>query len=542
MTKYIFITGGVVSSLGKGIASAAIGSLLQARGYTIRQRKMDPYLNVDPGTMSPFQHGEVFVTDDGAETDLDLGHYERFTGFSCHQSDSISGGRIYWNVLTKERQGDYLGATVQAIPHITDEVKNFIKSDLHGEDFVIYEIGGTVGDMEGVLFLESVRQFMNEIGRENVLLIHLTLVPYIKTASEVKTKPTQQSVRKLLEMGLSPNIIMCRSDSLIPDNEKRKIAMFCNVKPEDVISAPDTDNIYKIPGVYHNEGLDDRILSYFGMLSTANKPDFSRWDKIKTVLGNWKHNITIGIVAKYCGFPDAYKSLNEAVQHAGIANETKVNIKWINAEDLETMNDSQIAETFSDVNGIIVPGGFGHRGVEGKIKAAEYARTHNVPYLGICLGMQVAVIEMARHLLGIENANSTEFTKDCTPIISLITEWVKDGKKEIRDENTGKGGTLRLGAYTSKLLPNSLASKIYGGATEISERHRHRYEMDIKYEDALKEKGVIISGKSPDGTLPEIIEIPAHKFFIAGQFHPEFKSRPFAAAPLFDALVKACLE
>lgn len=542
MTKYIFITGGVVSSLGKGIASAAIGSLLQARGFTIRQRKMDPYLNVDPGTMSPFQHGEVFVTDDGAETDLDLGHYERFTDSSCHQSDSISGGRIYWNVLTKERQGEYLGATVQAIPHITNEVQNFIKSDLHGEDFVIYEIGGTVGDMEGVLFLEGVRQFMNEVGRENVLLIHLTLVPYIKTASEVKTKPTQQSVRKLLEMGLSPNIIMCRSDSLIPDNEKRKIAMFCNVRPEDVISAPDTDNIYKIPLVYHNEGLDDRILNYFGIHSTANKPDFSKWDKIKNVLGNWKHNITIGIVAKYCGFPDAYKSLNEAVQHAGIANETKVNIKWINAEDLEAMNDSQIAETFSDVNGIIVPGGFGHRGVEGKIKAAEYARTHNLPYLGICLGMQVAVIEMARHLLGIENANSTEFTKDCTPIISLITEWEKDGKREVRDENTGKGGTLRLGAYKSVLAPNSLASKIYGGATEIFERHRHRYEMDIKFEEALKEKGVIISGKSPDGTLPEIIEIPAHKFFIAGQFHPEFKSRPFAAAPLFDALVKVCLD
>lgn len=542
MTKYIFITGGVVSSLGKGIASAAIGSLLQARGFTVRQRKMDPYLNVDPGTMSPFQHGEVFVTDDGAETDLDLGHYERFTGTSCHQSDSISGGRIYWNVLNKEREGEYLGATVQAIPHITNEVKNFIRSDLHGEDFVIYEIGGTVGDMEGFLFLEGIRQFMNEVGRENTLLIHLTLVPYIKTASEVKTKPTQQSVRKLLELGLSPNIILCRSDNLIPEGEKSKIAMFCNVKAEDVISAPDTDNIYKIPSVYHNEGLDDRILHYFGMLGTANAPDFTKWDRICSVLENWKHNITIGIVAKYCGFPDAYKSLNEAVYHAGITNETKVNIKWINAEDLETMNDDEIAKTFSDVNGIIVPGGFGHRGVEGKIKAAEYARTHNLPYLGICLGMQVAVIEMARHLLGIKDANSTEFTKKCTPIISLITEWEKDGKKEIRTETTGKGGTLRLGSYISKLTPNSLASKIYNNATEISERHRHRYEMDIKYEDALKEHGVIISGKSPDGSLPEIIEIPSHKFFIAGQFHPEFKSRPFAAAPLFDALIKVCIE
>ena len=542
MTKYIFITGGVISSLGKGIASASIGALLQSRGFTVRQRKMDPYLNVDPGTMSPFQHGEVFVTDDGAETDLDLGHYERFTGSSCHKSDSISGGRIYWNVLTKERQGEYLGATVQSIPHITDEVKRFIKSDLHGEDFVIYEIGGTVGDMEGFLFLEGIRQFMNEVGRDNVLLIHLTLVPYIKTASEVKTKPTQQSVRKLLEMGLSPNIILCRSDVLIPENEKKKIAMFCNVKPEDVISAPDTDNIYKIPAVYHKEHLDDRILNYFNLLSVSNEPDFEKWIKISNVLGNWKHNITIGIVAKYCGFPDAYKSLNEALAHAGISNETKVNIKWINSEHLEEMNPTEIENIFSDVDGIIVPGGFGHRGVEGKIKAAEYARTHNIPYLGICLGMQVAVIEMARHLLGIKDANSTEFMSECTPVISLVTEWEKDGKKEIRDENTDKGGTLRLGAYISKLLPDSLASKVYGGATEISERHRHRYEMDIKYEDELKSKGVIISGKSPDGKLPEIIEIPAHKFFIAVQFHPEFKSRPFAVAPLFDALVKVCLK
>ena len=542
MTKYIFITGGVISSLGKGIASASIGALLQSRGFTVRQRKMDPYLNVDPGTMSPFQHGEVFVTDDGAETDLDLGHYERFTGSSCHKSDSISGGRIYWNVLTKERQGEYLGATVQSIPHITDEVKRFIKSDLHGEDFVIYEIGGTVGDMEGFLFLEGIRQFMNEVGRDNVLLIHLTLVPYIKTASEVKTKPTQQSVRKLLEMGLTPNIILCRSDVLIPENEKKKIAMFCNVKPEDVISAPDTDNIYKIPAVYHKEHLDDRILNYFNLLSVSNEPDFEKWIKISNVLGNWKHNITIGIVAKYCGFPDAYKSLNEALAHAGISNETKVNIKWINSEHLEEMNPTEIENIFSDVDGIIVPGGFGHRGVEGKIKAAEYARTHNIPYLGICLGMQVAVIEMARHLLGIKDANSTEFMSECTPVISLVTEWEKDGKKEIRDENTDKGGTLRLGAYISKLLPDSLASKVYGGATEISERHRHRYEMDIKYEDELKSKGVVISGKSPDGKLPEIIEIPAHKFFIAVQFHPEFKSRPFAVAPLFDALVKVCLK
>lgn len=541
MTKYIFITGGVVSSLGKGIASASIGALLQSRGYTVRMRKMDPYLNVDPGTMSPFQHGEVFVTNDGAETDLDLGHYERFTGTSCHKTDSISGGRIYWNVLTKERQGQYLGATVQAIPHITDEVKNFIQSDLHNEDFVIYEIGGTVGDIEGLLLLEGVRQFINQVGRENALLIHLTLVPYIKTASEVKTKPTQQSVRKLLEIGLFPNIILCRSDNVIPEGEKRKIAMFCNVRPEDVVSAPDVDSIYKIPTIYHREGLDDRILANFNMLADAPAPNFDKWHKIEKVLGNWEDNITIGIVAKYCGFPDAYKSLNEAINHAGISNKTKVNIKWINAEDLEDMDTTQLDEVFANVNGVIVPGGFGYRGVEGKIKAAEYARTHNIPYLGICLGMQATVIEMARNLLGIKNANSSEFSQDCTPIISLITEWENNGVKEVRDENTDKGGTLRLGSYKCKITPNTLAERIYG-STEIEERHRHRYEMNISYEKALLEKGVVISGRSPDGKLPEIIEIPSHKFFIAGQFHPEFKSRPFAPSPIFDALVKACLK
>ncbi len=541
MTKYIFITGGVVSSLGKGIASASIGALLQSRGYSVRMRKMDPYLNVDPGTMSPFQHGEVFVTDDGAETDLDLGHYERFTGTSCHKTDSISGGRIYWNVLNKERQGEYLGATVQSIPHITNEVKSFISSDLHNEDFVIYEIGGTVGDMEGVLLLEGIRQFINEVGRENAMLVHLTLVPYIKTASEVKTKPTQQSVRNLLELGLFPNLILCRSDNPIPSEEKRKIAMFCNVKPENVISAPDVDNIYKIPSIYHTQGLDDRILAHFDMLESSPSPDFEKWEKIENTIGNWEHNITIAIVAKYCGFPDAYKSLNEAIYHASIANKTKINIKWVNSEEIEEMSDSDIENVFSSVDGIIVPGGFGYRGVEGKIKTANYARTHNIPYLGICLGMQVAVIEMARNLLGIKNANSTEFTKDCTPIISLITEWENNGKKEIRDENTNKGGTLRLGSYKCHLTPNTLAHKIYG-KTEIEERHRHRYEMDISYEKALNEKGVIISGRSPDGKLPEIIEIPSHKFFIAGQFHPEFKSRPFAVAPIFDALVKACLN
>ncbi len=542
MTKYIFITGGVVSSLGKGIASAAIASLLQSRGFSIRQRKMDPYLNVDPGTMSPFQHGEVFVTDDGAETDLDLGHYERFTGVSSHKSDSISGGRIYWNVLNKERKGEYLGATVQAIPHITNEVINFIKSDLHDEDFVIYEIGGTVGDMEGVLFLEGIRQFMNEVGRENVLLIHLTLVPYIKTAGEVKTKPTQQSVRTLLEKGLYPNIILCRSDNLIPENEKRKIAMFCNVKTEDVISAPDVDNIYKIPIVYHNEGLDTRILKYFDIDENKNKADISKWKDIVSTIQNLEHKVTIGIVAKYCGFADAYKSLNEAIYHAGIANKANINIKWINAEELETLNQNKIKETFSDIDGIIVAGGFGYRGVEGKIIAANYARINNIPYLGICLGMQVAVIEMARNILGIKDANSTEFTDKCTPVVSLITEWDNNGIVEKRDVDTDKGGTLRLGSYISKLERASIIRKIYNNSETITERHRHRYEINIKYEDELKKHGIIISGHSMDGKLPETIEIPSHKFFVACQFHPEFKSRPFSPAPLFDALIKVCLN
>lgn len=540
MTKYIFITGGVVSSLGKGIASASIGALLQSRGFTVRQRKMDPYLNVDPGIMSPFQHGEVFVTDDGAETDLDLGHYERFTGNSCSNTDSISTGRIYWNLLNKERQGEYQGGTVQMIPHVTNEVKNFLASDLHGEDFVIYEIGGTVGDIEGFILLESIRQFINEVGRENAILVHLTLVPYIKTASEVKTKPTQQSVRKLLEVGLSPNVILCRSENLIPDAEKQKIAMFCNVRAEDVISAPDIQNIYQIPLIYHKEGIDNRILHYFGMLEKAKKPDIAKWDKVQQSISNFKKEITIGMIAKYCGLPDAYKSVNEAIYHAGISNEVNIKIKWINAEDLESMSDTEIAKELGNVNGIIVPGGFGIRGVEGKIKAANYARINNVPYLGISLGMQVAIIEMARNLLGIKDANSTEFKEDCTPIISLITKLKKDGAKEIRDENTDKCDTLRLGSYKTLLSPNSLARTIYG-KTEIEERHRHRYEMDISYEGALKEKGIIISGKSPDGKLPEIIEIPSHKFFIAGQFHPEFKSRPFESAPLFNALIKACL-
>ena len=536
MTKFIFITGGVVSSLGKGIASASIGTLLQSRGFKIRNRKIDPYLNIDPGTMSPFQHGEVFVTNDGAETDLDLGHYERFTDVDCSKNDSISGGKIYWNVLNKERRGDYLGSTVQSIPHITNEVKDFIRSNITDEDFIIYEIGGTVGDIEGSIILEAIRQFINEVGRENAMLIHLTLLPYIKTAKELKTKPTQQSIQRLLEAGLFANIILCRTEIEITESEKRKIAMFCNVKEEDVIQAPDVDDIYKAPSVYHKEGLDERVLNYFNI---KNKSIINnKWLDIENKINTKNKEITIGIVAKYFGFPDIYKSVIEALHHSAINNSVKINIKWINAEELETINN--ITQYFKDVNGVIVPGGFGNRGVEGKINAIKYIRENNIPFLGICLGMQTAVIEIARNLLNIKDANSTEFTGNCTPIISLMTEWNKDGKKEIRDNNTDKGGTLRLGAYKCKITKNSLAYKIYN-KEDIEERHRHRYEMDINFKDQFEKVGVLISGVSPDGKLPEIIEIPQNKYFIAVQFHPEFKSRPLSPAPLFDKLVKSCL-
>jgi CTP synthase len=533
MTKYIFITGGVISSLGKGVASASIGALLKARGYSVRMRKMDPYFNVDPGTLSPFQHGEVFVTDDGAETDLDLGHYERFTDTKCHRTDSISSGRVYWNVLTRERAGGYDGRNIQLIPEVVDEVKRFLSSDIHGEDFVIYEAGGTIGDDEGFVFIEGIRQFINSLGRENAMLIHLTFVPFFKASGEVKTKPTQQSVRLLLEKGLSPNLILCRSESYIPAAEKKKISMFCNVSPEDVISAPDVRNVYEIPLVYHKEGLDGRVLKHFGL--TSAEPDLSAWESVAGTRPDKK--IAVGIVAKYCGFPDAYKSLVEAVHHAGMANAVDAQIKWINAENIESNGTDNLA----GLDAMIVPGGFGPRGIEGKIAAAGYARTHGIPYLGICLGMQVAVIEMARNMLGIANANSTEFDKKCTPIIHYMGEFEKDGRIEKRREGDDIGGTLRLGAFPTAIAEGSLAHRIYG-ASEISERHRHRYEMDISYEKALADKGVVISGRSPDGKLPEIIEIPAHKFFIAGQFHPEFKSRPFRAHPLFDALIKAAAE
>lgn len=542
MTKYIFITGGVVSSLGKGMASAAIGALLQARGYKVRMRKMDPYLNIDPGTMSPYQHGEVFVTEDGAETDLDLGHYERFINVPCHKTDSVSGGKIYYNVLMKERHGEYLGATVQAIPHVTDEIKRFIESDLSDEDFVLYEIGGTVGDIEGTLFLEAIRQFAISAGRENCLFLHLTLLPYIPTAGELKTKPTQHSVKQLLEAGIQPNLLLCRSQMMLSESERKKIGLFCNIAPEDVIIALDADSIYKIPLQYHEQGLDRQILKYFKMSDKAPEPDLEKWKQIVATISAWEHETTIAVVGKYCGLPDAYKSLNEALFHAGIAHKAKVNIKWIESDTLETMTPEQINAAFAGIQGILVPGGFGSRGVEGKMIAERYAREKKIPFFGICLGMQTAVIEAARSLLGITDANSTEFTKDCTPVVALMTEWEQDGKKQTRTEETDVGGTMRLGAYPCRLKEGTLAFKLYNNANTIYERHRHRYEVNMPIARQLEEKGLIISGESPDGLLPEIVELKDHPFFIAVQFHPEFKSRAFEAHPIFKGFIAAALK
>lgn len=542
MTKYVFILGGVVSSLGKGIASAAIGSLLQARGYKVRMRKMDPYLNIDPGTMSPYQHGEVFVTDDGAETDLDLGHYERFVGISCHKTDSVSGGKIYDTVLKKERRGDYLGATVQMIPHVTNELKAFMESDITDEDFVLYEVGGTVGDIEGTLFLEAARQFANEKCRQNVCFVYLTLLPYIETAGELKTKPTQQAVKKLMESGIQADVLLCRSKVALGDDERRKLGLFCNVGADDVVAALDVKNIYEIPLSYHAQGLDVQVLKHFGMYETAPEPDLTKWHNIINTMENFEHKVKIGVIGKYCGLPDTYKSLKEALVHAGIAMKTKVDIEWIESETLEDLTEQAFEEKMNGLAGILVPGGFGARGCEGKIRAIQYAREKKVPFFGICLGMQMAVIEACRHLLGIADANSSELSKDCTPVITKMKVWEKDGVKSIRPDDGDLGGTMRLGAYPCVLKSGSLAQRIYNGATQIEERHRHRYEMDIAWADKLAEKGFVVSGKSPDGLLPEIVEIPDHPFFIAGQFHPEFKSKPFAAQPIFKAFVEAALE
>lgn len=541
MTKYIFILGGVVSSLGKGIASAAIGSLLKSRGYSVRMRKMDPYLNIDPGTMSPYQHGEVFVTHDGAETDLDLGHYERFADLNCHKTDSISGGRIYYNVIQKERRGDYLGATVQAIPHVTNEIKDFIKSDLHNEDFVLYEVGGTVGDIEGTLMLEGIRQFANDVGRDNVLFIFLTLLPFIETAGELKTKPTQHAVKTLLEAGIQADILLCRSKVPLGESERRKLGLFCNISADNVVVALDVDNIYKVPLAYHQEGLDVQVLKHFRLYEQASEPDMTKWQNIVKISENYEKETKIVVVGKYCGLLEAYKSLSEALTHAGIANKAKVKVTWIESDELEPLTDAQLHDKLKYFDGILVPGGFGVRGIQGKIRAIQYAREHKIPFFGICLGMQTAVIEAARHLLGIEDASSAEFGGKCTPIISKMTVWEKDGVQHIRPDNGDLGGTMRLGAYPCVIKEGTLAHRIYE-KTLIEERHRHRYEMDIAYKDKLEEKGVIVSGLSPDGLLPEIIEIPTHPFFIAVQFHPEFTSRPGNPNPIFKAFVAAALK
>ena len=536
-TKFIFITGGVVSSLGKGLASASLASILQARGFKVRMRKLDPYLNVDPGTMSPYQHGEVFVTDDGAETDLDLGHYERFSGVACHKTDSITTGKIYQRVIDKERHGDYLGATIQVIPHVTNEIKDFILSDITDEDFVLCEIGGTVGDIEGQPYLEAIRQVAYDLGRERAMFIHVTLLPYIPTAGELKTKPTQHSVKKLQEYGIQPDMLLCRSQMPIPQNEKRKIALFCNIREENVIAALDVSSIYQVPIAYSHEGMDRQVCRHFG-IPCDDEPDLSKWEHIVETLRHPEGEVRIAVVGKYTQLLEAYKSLNEALTHGGIANKYKVKVKWIDSELLEKEAPE---DHLNDVSGILVPGGFGQRGTEGKINAIRYAREHKIPFLGICFGMQMAVIETMRNVAGIKNAGTTEFMKDCEPVVGLMTEWDKDGNKEVRSQDGDLGGTMRLGAYKCILNPNSKTAKAYG-CDEISERHRHRYEVNMKYEPQLRMAGMSIVGKSPDGKLPEIVEIPDHPWFVAVQFHPELKSKPFAPAPLFVAFVKAAID
>lgn len=535
-TKFIFITGGVVSSLGKGLASASLASVLQCRGFKVRLRKLDPYLNVDPGTMSPFQHGEVFVTDDGTEADLDLGHYERFSGVSAKKTDSVTTGKIYQRVIDKERHGDYLGATIQVIPHVTNEIKEFIVSDLEDEDFVLCEIGGTVGDIEGQPYLEAIRQLAYDLGRERTMFIHLTLLPYIPTAGELKTKPTQHSVKKLQEYGIQPDMLLCRSQMPIPENERKKLALFCNIKEENVIAALDVSNIYQVPLAYSKEGMDKAVCRYFGL--PCPDADLSRWEKIVETLKAPEGEVRIAVVGKYVQLLEAYKSLGEALNHGGIANKYKVRIKWIDAEVLEKENPD---EWLADVSGILVPGGFGLRGTAGKIAAVKYAREHNIPFLGICFGMQMAVIETMRNVLGIKNANTTELAEDCEAVVGLMTEWDKDGAKQIRHKDGDLGGTMRLGAYESVLAPNSKAAEVYG-TTHISERHRHRYEVNIKYKSQLAQGGMMISGTSPDGKLPEIVERPDHPWFIGVQFHPELKSKPFAPHPLFVEFVKASIK
>ena len=538
MARYIFITGGVVSSLGKGVAAAALAALLQARGYKVRLRKLDPYLNVDPGTMSPYQHGEVFVTDDGAETDLDLGHYERFTGVSASKADNVTTGRIYSTIIERERRGDYLGATVQVIPHVTDAIKEFVLTDAGGADFVICEIGGTVGDIEGLPFFEAIRQLGNELPRGQAVYVHLTLMPYIPSAGELKTKPTQHSVKELRSIGIQPDVLLVRADRDIPESEKKKIALFCNVRPSAVVQALDAQTIYEVPLVYHREKFDEEVLAAFG-ITDAPALDLSRWENVVERIMRPDGEVTIAVVGKYTVLKDAYKSLIEAIAHGGIANNIRVGIKWIDSSIFET--EEQAISALEGVHGILVPGGFGERGAEGKIRAAHFAREREVPYFGICFGMQMAVIEAARSLLGEKDASSTEFGPCAKPIVGLMKEWVRGNEKEKRNVGGDLGGTMRLGAYTAVLKPGSRVADIYG-ATEISERHRHRYEVDMAWAAKLEKVGVVFSGVSPDGELPEIMEIPEHPWFIGVQYHPELKSRPFDPHPLFASFIKAAVE
>ena len=538
MARFIFVTGGVVSSLGKGLASASLASLLQHHGYKVRIRKLDPYLNVDPGTMSPYQHGEVYVTDDGAETDLDLGHYERFTGVVSKQSDNITSGKVYQKIISKERRGEYLGATVQVIPHVTNEIKEFIGNDIQDEDFVICEIGGTIGDIESLPFIEAIRQFNNDNGRENSMFVHVTLVPFIASSGELKTKPTQHSVKELRSLGIQPNILLCRADREIPVDERKKIGLFCNVKHDCVIQAINANTIYEVPINFKKEGFDKRVLKYFN-LNSSNEIDLKMWSQVSRHILEPDGEVTIGIVGKYTGLADAYKSLNEALSHGGIFNDVKVNLNWIESDELNEMN---IAQKLSSCNGILVPGGFGERGSEGKIMAINYARMNNVPYFGICFGMQLAVIEMARNILNIQDANSSEFGNCQNSIVGLMTEWTtSDNKVEKRELNGDLGGTMRLGAYKAKIKKDSKVYKIYEDE-EISERHRHRYEVNSNYEKDLNEKGVVFSAFSPDGLLPEIVEITDHPWFIGVQFHPELKSKPFDPHPLFKSFISAAKD
>lgn len=539
MTKTIFVTGGVLSSLGKGIAAASLGALLEARGFKVRLRKFEPYINVDPGTMSPFQHGEVYVTEDGAETDLDLGHYERFTSLDTRKSDAVSTGQIYSYVIAKERRGDYLGATVQVIPHITDAIKEFLIKDIENDvDFLICEIGGTVGDIEGLPFLEAIRQYANDVGRSQVLFMHLTLIPYVRSAGELKTKPSQHSVKELQSMGIQPDILLCRSEYPILEDARRKLALFCNIKPECVIEGLDVDTIYQVPLSYAQQGLDAQVCKYFG-LKLDKEPNLKPWEEIVKRVRDPQDTVKIAVVGKYTGLKDAYKSLDEAIQHAGISHTLRVEVEWIDAENLK--DKDTVEQKLASVQGILVPGGYGERGVAGKLGAIQYAREHNIPFLGICLGMQLAIVEAARNLLKLEAANSTEFGATPDPVVGLMTEWIKEGKKEQRTQESDFGGTMRLGSYGCILKDGSLARRIYD-QNMVWERHRHRYEANPQYREPLESVGLIFSGMTEDGSLPEVIERQDHPWFLAMQSHPEFKSRPLKPHPVFEAFIGAAYQ